>query len=160
MAKKVLMIASILLSFVCAEACAQADSTTIDSTSTDIGVTEKEFDYRLDEVNFYLRKMVESAMDNDRYKMYQTDNIYNLLCLDTKTGIICLVQWSLESGKEGYVFVNDEDLSTKKGACVFELYPTKNMYQFILVDKSNGRMWHVQWGFESSKRWIRKISPF
>ena len=43
------------------------------------------------------------------------------------------------------------------GSGTFELYPTKNMYQFILLDKTDGRMWHVQWGTESSKQWIRRI---
>lgn len=40
---------------------------------------------------------------------------------------------------------------------LFELYPTQNMYQFLLLDKTNGRAWHVQWGMEDTKRWIRRI---
>ena len=39
----------------------------------------------------------------------------------------------------------------------YKLYPTKNIYQFLLLDKVTGRRWHVQWGFESSKRWIKRI---
>ena len=31
-----------------------------------------------------------------RYKLYQTENIYTLLQLDTKTGMIEQVQWSLD----------------------------------------------------------------
>ena len=30
------------------------------------------------------------------------------------------------------------------------------MYQFILLDKTDGRTWHVQWG-EKAERWIRRI---
>jgi len=95
-----------------------------------------------------------------RYKMYQTDNIYTLLKLDTKTGRIDQVQWSLDSNNEGSVSINNTDLSSYGrgyGSGTFELYPTKNMYQFILIDKTNGRTWHVQWGMESAKRWIRRI---
>ena len=39
----------------------------------------------------------------------------------------------------------------------YKLYPTQNMYTFLLVDKTTGRIWHVQWGLESSKRGIWKI---
>lgn len=93
----------------------------------------------------------------DRYKLYPTENIYNFLQLDTRTGKIDVVQWSLDDGKEGSVTLNDEDLSLDTGCGTFELYPTKNMYQFLLLDKVTGRKWHVQWGFEASKRWIKRI---
>lgn len=93
----------------------------------------------------------------DRYKLYPTENIYNFLQLDTSTGKIDVVQWSLDDGKEGSVTLNDEDLSLDTGCGTFELYPTKNMYQFLLLDKVTGRKWHVQWGFEASKRWIKRI---
>ena len=94
-----------------------------------------------------------------RYKLYQTENIYTLLQLDTKTGMIQQVQWSLDSDNEGSVSINSDDLTYGYGygSGSFELYPTKNMYQFILIDKTTGKKWHVQWGMESSKRWIRRI---
>ena len=44
-----------------------------------------------------------------RYKLYQTENLYTLLQLDTKTGKIEQVQWSLDSDKEGTFTINDED---------------------------------------------------
>lgn len=94
-----------------------------------------------------------------RYKLYQTENIYTFLQLDTKTGIIEQVQWSLDSENEGSFTINSDDLTYGYGygSGSFELYPTKNMYQFILIDKTTGRKWHVQWGMESRKRWIRRI---
>ena len=82
--------------------------------------------------------------------------------LDTATGIIKLVQWSLDSDKEFETYVNSEDLSggllSEKGR--FELYPTKNMFQFILLDTLIGSTWHVQWGTKESQMWIRRISYF
>lgn len=95
-----------------------------------------------------------------RYKLYQTENLYTLLQLDTKTGKIEQVQWSLDSDKEGTFTINDDDLTWGfgYGSGTFELYPTKNMYQFILIDKTDGRKWHVQWGTGGEKsRWIRRI---
>lgn len=92
-----------------------------------------------------------------RYKMYKTENIYNLLKLDTATGIIEVVQWSLKSKEEFTVYVNSERLTYSPQIGIFELYPTNNMYQFILLDTTNGRTWHVQWGTKSTERWIRRI---
>lgn len=97
------------------------------------------------------------------YKMYKTENMYVFLKLNTSTGQIELVQWSLDYEKEFSIWLNSTDLSTysdhspysKIGR--FELYPTNNIYQFILLDTTDGRTWHVQWGTESKKQWIRRI---
>lgn len=101
---------------------------------------------------------INTSLKN-RYKLYPTENIYTFLELDTKTGIIRQVQWSLDVDKEGSVFINPTDLTLGLGfgSNSFELYPTKNMYQFILIDKTDGRKWHVQWGMEDGKRWIKRI---
>ena len=95
----------------------------------------------------------------NRYKLYQTENIYTFLQLDTKTGMIKQVQWSLDYDKEGSIIINDDDLTfgLGYGSGSFELYPTKNMYQFILLDKTDGRKWHVQWGMGDGNRGIRRI---
>ncbi len=95
---------------------------------------------------------------SDRYKLYPTENIYTFLKLDTATGRIEQLQWSLDNDKEFTVTINNEDLSfifPENGT--FELYPTKNMYQFLLLDKVRGRQWHVQWGMSDKKRWIRRF---
>lgn len=93
-----------------------------------------------------------------RYKLYKTENLYNLLKLDTATGRIEQLQWSLDDDKEGTMTINSENLSLSQNQPgTFELYPTNNMYQFILLDKVLGRTWHVQWGIGSSKRWIKRI---
>ena len=102
---------------------------------------------------------INNSLKN-RYKLYGTENMYTLLELDTKTGKIKQVQWSLESDSEGTFTINNDDLSYgySYGSGSFELYPTKNMYQFILIDKTDGRKWHVQWGTGGDKsRWIRRI---
>ncbi|MCM1035345.1 MAG: hypothetical protein NC038_07120 [Paludibacter sp.] len=96
----------------------------------------------------------------NRYKLYQTENLYNFLKLDSRTGRIWQVQWNLNRDNEGTWIINDTDLSSYQeyGSNSFELYPTQNMYQFLLIDKTNGRMWHVQWGTKGDdSRWIRRI---
>ena len=106
-----------------------------------------------------LSRIEDSVSNSNRYKLYKTENFYNFLKLDTMTGKIEQIQWSLDYENEGIVTINDVDLTLGLGnmACVFELYPTHNMYQFILLDKQSGRVWHVQWGTSSSKRWIKRI---
>ena len=107
--------------------------------------------------NAWLEQIELDLSLKERYKLYQTENIYTLLELDTKTGMIKQVQWSLDSDNEGTVTINDTDLSFGYGSGSFELYPTKNMYQFILIEQTTGRKWHVQWGMKAKERWIRRI---
>lgn len=101
---------------------------------------------------------INTSLKN-RYKLYQTENIYTFLELDTKTGRLKQVQWSLDSDNEGTWIINSEDFSFGEGygSGSFELYPTKNLYQFLLIDKTDGRKWHIQWGMNDNKRWIRRI---
>ena len=105
---------------------------------------------QLEDIDFRINGM-------NRFKLYPTENIYTLLKLDTATGKIDQLQWSLDSDKEGSLTINNDDLSLGSGSGTFEVYPTKNMYQFILLDKVTGRQWHIQWGMEASKRWIRRL---
>ena len=110
--------------------------------------------------NQLLEHLEINASLKNRYKLYGTENMYTLLELDTKTGKIKQVQWSLDSDSEGTFTINNDDLSYGYGygSGSFELYPTKNMYQFVLIDKTDGRKWHVQWGTGGDKsRWIRRI---
>ena len=109
--------------------------------------------------NAWLEQIELDHSLKQRYKLYQTENIYTLLQLDTKTGMIEQVQWSLDSENEGSVTINNDDLNYGygHGSGSFELYPTKNMYQFILLDKTSGRKWHVQWGMKTKERLIRRI---
>lgn len=109
--------------------------------------------------NELLNRLDINTSLKNRYKLYQTENIYTFLELDTKTGKVKQVQWSLESDNEGTWIINGNDLSFGEGygSGSFELYPTKNLYQFLLIDKTDGRKWHIQWGMGDNKRWIRRI---
>ena len=133
---------------------AQTDSDSVSTKTPTI-------DERLNNIEQRLEILDIDLSLKNRYKMYPTENIYNLLKLDTKTGKIWQVQWNLDTSKEGTWVINYEDLTSWAGGYgsnSFELYPTKNMYQFILIDKTDGRMWHVQWGTGGDKeRWIRRI---
>lgn len=109
--------------------------------------------------NLLLEQIDIDLSSKNRYKLYQTENIYTFLRLDTKTGIIDQVQWSLDDEKEFIIPINSFDFSQYYGggSGSFELYPTKNMYQFLLIYKPLGHVWHVQWGMKSGERWIKGI---
>lgn len=47
----------------------------------------------------------------ERYKLYPTQNMYNFLLLDTKTGQIEQIQWSMKSENEGHFTINNVDLT-------------------------------------------------
>ncbi len=97
--------------------------------------------------------------EHNRYKMYRTENMYTFLQLDTASGLLKQIQWTLEGKNEGSFDINtqkliqDEPLKTGR----FELYATKNMYTFILLDKINGNVFHAQWGMEENNRLLYPI---
>lgn len=105
--------------------------------------------------------ILDDSEQSQRFELYPTQNSFNFLKLDKKTGKIYQVQWSLEGEEEFSITLNGIDLSqfSTDGNC-FKLYPTKNMWQFILLDGASGRAWHVQWGFEEKNRWIKRIEEF
>lgn len=96
----------------------------------------------------------------DRYKLYPTPNTYNFIKLDTRTGIIYKVQWHLDSDKRFQKAVNSNILISEYDEQVngrFEVVLTENLYNFILLDKINGRVWQCQWNFDVNKNWIERI---
>lgn len=89
------------------------------------------------------------------YRLFSTKNIYTLLRLDTRDGRI----WQLQWGDKDHRFVeplNPDPLATAGKAGRFTLYPTSNIYTFILLDQDTGDSWHVQWG-KSSERFTLPI---
>ena len=102
----------------------------------------------------------QSQLRDDQFKLYATKNMYNFLELNTVTGQIWIVQWSIEDNKRfTYVLdINERIGQTDEPICGrFSLHPTENMYNFILLDNINGRCWQVQWSFEEDKRLVLPI---
>ena len=104
---------------------------------------------RLDETSYYLKTI------KPRYKIYPTENTYISIKLDTATGRVWMVQIGLSDTDAMTVAIDDESLlydwEEYRGGR-FELYPTKNMYNFILIDTEKGYTYQVQWHTEVNKR--------
>lgn len=96
----------------------------------------------------------QEIKENVRYKMFPTENIWTFLKLDTRSGKIWQVQYSINDNYRGEVILNDNAIVTGDAAenGRFTLYPTKNMFNFILLDQIDGNMWQVQWSMEDDKR--------
>ena len=92
------------------------------------------------------------------YRLFSTRNMYTFIKLDTRNGKMWQVQWSnkgseyrFESTLSGISQVSKNE--EKNGR--FFLYPTTNIYTFILLDQIDGRTWQVQWGQEDERLVMR-----
>ena len=93
-----------------------------------------------------------------KFQLYPTQNMWNFIKLNTQTGEMWQVQYSVndKNNRLGMV-INDRDLVGIGDEHVngrFTLYPTENMYTFILLDTIDGRCWQVQWSTKSENRGI------
>ena len=102
----------------------------------------------------YMAQM--AAYQQPRYKLYKTDNLYNLIKLDTATGRVWQVQYGMnKSADRMEVAIDDTSLlwnDNNLRAGRFELYPTNNTYTFILLDTERGYTYQVQWNTDPDKR--------
>lgn len=93
------------------------------------------------------------------YKLFPTENTWALIKLNTRNGKIWQVHYSISNDFEGELPINryslvlpEEEINGR-----FTLYPTPNMYNFILLDQIDGSTWKVQWNNERDKRFMRRI---
>lgn len=101
---------------------------------------------------------IASPDSNVNFRLYQTNNRWTFLKLDTRTGVIMHVQYSTEGDAMQYDLNSiplAEGEDAKPGR--FFLYPTENTFNFILLDQIDGRVWQVQWNIDRDKRGIWRI---
>ena len=81
------------------------------------------------------------------YKLYPTQNIWIFIKLDTRNGKMTRIQCGLKANKSSETTLNDSSLidGEKEINGRFTLYGTFNAYNFILLDRFNGKLWQVQW---------------
>ena len=108
--------------------------------------------------NSNTRLTVASPDSNVNFRLFQTNNAWTFLKLDTRNGIISHVQYSKDSNQMQYP-LNNEPLAEGEDAIPgrFFLYPTENSFNFLLLDQIDGRVWQVQWNQNESKRGIWQI---
>ncbi len=101
--------------------------------------------------------------DIGKYKLYPTENMWTFLKLNTQTGQVYQVQYSIKDDNYGEVVVNRWSLNSYGDPYIngrYELYPTQNMYNFLLLDKNTGAVYQVQWSMKAENRGLYKISEY
>ncbi len=95
-----------------------------------------------------------------KFLLFPTKNINIFLKLNTRTGEVYMVQYSTDDKEVEvkihsyyYPLVSKEEQSNGR----FYLYPTTNIFTFLLVDQIDGRVWQVQWDFEEKNRLLKRI---
>lgn len=95
------------------------------------------------------------------FKLYPTENMWIFLKLDTRNGEIWQVQYSINDPKHRFEtplnLLGVDNDNTHVGR--YELYPTENIYNFILLDKLKGYVWQAQWDFNEENRHVIPINP-
>lgn len=99
--------------------------------------------------------------DVERFKLFPTQNMWTFLKLDTQTGKIWQVQYTVNKDSERLELELNTESFVSDGERVngrFELYSTQNIYNFILLDRIDGRTWQVQWSFDEENCMVLPIS--
>ena len=113
-----------------------------------------------------------------KYKVYPTENKEVSLKLDSATGEVWQVEIGVKTGEEiasKIDFVSNKSDSTFEKVTDFsdvmknfrvaqngrfELFPTNNIYEFLMVDTILGTTYQVQWHNQQEKRLISAITDY
>jgi hypothetical protein len=93
------------------------------------------------------------------YRLFPTQNIWTFIKLNTRNGQMWQVQYDvkennrLETNLNLIPLVNKEEETNGR----FTLYPTQNIYTFILLDQLDGRVWKVQLSTKAEQRLVISI---
>ena len=87
---------------------------------------------------------------NATYRLFPTTNMWIFIKLNTADGRMWLVQYSTKAGNQVEIPLSriERAHESEKKDGRFTLYATQNMYNFILLDQIDGRVWQVQWSTE------------
>lgn len=93
--------------------------------------------------------IIEPSQRTDAtFRLFRTQNIFNFLELDTRNGRVWQVQWSSDANNRIVSPINSTRLEGEAKPGRFTLYPTSNIFTFMLLDQENGYTWQVQWGLK------------
>ncbi len=102
----------------------------------------------------------KKVSDNSIYQLFPKKNYWTFIKLDTRNGKMWQVHFSVEDDKNtGELILNSLPLVDKEEEINgrFTLYPTENMYNFLLLDQISGTVIQAQWSLEAKKRGIVSV---
>jgi len=80
------------------------------------------------------------------FKLFPTKNIWTQLKLDTRDGRIWQVSIAVKDNLPSEQIIQPTPQTKQPYIGRFTLEPTQNMWNFIMLDTSDGRTWQIQWG--------------
>ena len=99
-----------------------------------------------------------STDSNITFRLFSTRNMYTFIKLNTRNGQMWQVQWDTKSSQfETPISLITRVTKEEENNGRFFLYPTTNIYNFILLDQIDGRAWQVQWSIEEKERMVIRI---
>lgn len=101
-----------------------------------------------------------SQSPNAKYRLYPTPNLWIFIKLNTSDGRLWIVQYSTTAGNQLEVPLSQIERAdeTKRQNGRFTLYSTQNMYNFLLLDQIDGRVWQVQWSMDGNNNIVIPIN--
>lgn len=93
------------------------------------------------------------------YQLFPTQNMWTFIKLNTRDGKMWQVQFDVNGDNRKEEIINSSPLILM-GTEVngrFKLYPTENIYNFLLLDQIEGYVYQVQWSFDPKKRGVIPI---
>ena len=95
------------------------------------------------------------------YALYPTSNMWNFIKLNTRNGVMKMVQYTVDENADRMEYtLSDRPLVSKENERNgrFELHTTQNIYNFILLDRIDGRTWQVQWSMSDDGKAVIPIT--
>jgi len=106
------------------------------------------------------QKIEKEELEVPIYKLFPTTNYWCFIKLDTRNGKMWQVHFTIsEEGYQGELILNSRSLvyDDKEVNGRFNLHPTENMFNFILIDQLNGSTYQVQWNNDEDLRFVSPI---
>ena len=87
-----------------------------------------------------------------RFRMFKTKNTWNYIELDTATGKAWQVQFTVnDEPNRKKMVISGEALAKDGKPGRFTLHPSRNMYNFVMLDQETGKTWQIQWATDDSR---------
>lgn len=96
------------------------------------------------------------------YRMFGTKNMWTFVLLDTTNGRAWQVQYSVDESPTTKWVINELSLLPDGATPTngrFTLYSTDNIYNLLLLDRLDGRIWQLQWSTDAESRGIMRYIP-
>ncbi|MDR3794486.1 hypothetical protein [Phocaeicola sp.] len=94
-----------------------------------------------------------------RFQLFETQNMWNFILLDSYDGRLWQVQYSSQDlGSLMCIPINVHTLA-QTNKSVFSIQPLTSMFQYYLINNDTGEMWKFQWSTKGDDyRWIEKFN--